>query len=434
MHLTSPHHAEVRTLCQGVVAFIFIVSDTASHLHSFVTSTMFFRAPQPSLSDDETYEYRRRRPRRRRRHRPHQYDYKSHRHQSPSSTCGKLLLVTALVCLLIYEIVVLHGPIPKRSKLSTRPSQSPTTTTTTAKEQQNNRFAELAARARAIEEAAAARDRDALKRQKERIAAAFSQPELDAQPDPNDIGPPAERLAAAFSQPKFDVRPDPNDIRPPAEKLAAEKEAAAQLRSHPGLGENFWEWHQKSRKGGKIRCREPHQRLCGMTYKFVRKYRVRTLYDADCGRTSPWMRDVLVKITREIWGFRYICANPNASTRKSLNGLPYVTYTTDKWWRAGFPPDVDLVFAWDVLAHTAYGRVWGFFVNIKKANVKYVLVDNYPGILNDPSPERFYLNLRKHPFRFPAAKEVVQNVTEPGETANRQLLFYETTMLPDNLR
>lgn len=72
-------------------------------------------------------------------------------------------------------------------------------------------------------------------------------------------------------------------------------------------------------------------------------------------------------------------------------------------------------------------------MNVRRANVKYVLVDNYPGILNDPSPERFYLNLRKHPFRFPAAKEVVQNVTQVGETANRQLLFYETPMLPDNL-
>lgn len=50
------------------------------------------------------------------------------------------------------------------------------------------------------------------------------------------------------------------------------------------------------------------------------------------------------------------------------------------------------------------------------------------------SPKRNYLNLRKHPFRFPSAKEVAQNVTEPGETSKRQLLFYETAMLPENLQ
>lgn len=50
------------------------------------------------------------------------------------------------------------------------------------------------------------------------------------------------------------------------------------------------------------------------------------------------------------------------------------------------------------------------------------------------SPKRMFINLRKHPFRFPAAKEVVQNVTEPGETEKRQLLFYESSMLPENLQ
>lgn len=210
----------------------------------------------------------------------------------------------------------------------------------------------------------------------------------------------------------------------------------------PGANENFWDWFQATKHAAdsgrtKIDCPEENKRLCEMFYKLVRKYKIRSVYDASCSKNVGWMPTVLRKISSEIWGFKYHCGETQedlmASAKAALEGFNFATFTSEKWWRYGFPRDVELVFAWDVLAHTAYGRVWTFFVYCRKQEVKYVLVDNYPGILNDPSPERFYLNLRKHPFRFPSAKEVVQNVTETGETANRQLLFYEGVTLPDNL-
>ncbi|KAK1866743.1 hypothetical protein I4F81_009258 [Pyropia yezoensis] len=96
--------------------------------------------------------------------------------------------------------------------------------------------------------------------------------------------------------------------------------------------------------------------------------------------------------------------------------------------------DVGLVFAWDVLAHTPYGRVWGFFVRARVDGVGLVLFDNYPGLVNNPSPRRRYLNVRKHPFRFGQATEVVQNVTEgSGEAVRRQMLLYKVSTLPELL-
>jgi hypothetical protein len=212
--------------------------------------------------------------------------------------------------------------------------------------------------------------------------------------------------------------------------------------AEPGAKENFWKWFQESKGNEKkgastIECPAENKRLCQMFYKFVRKYKIRTIYDVSCGRNFAWMPIILKHIGNELWGLKYHCSETDATKmpdlKDRLSEFQFVEFDDRLWWKAGFPDDIELLFSWDVLAHTAYGRVWNFFVNAKKQNIKFVLVDSHVGILNDPSPKRTTLNLRKHPFRFPAAKEVVQNVTEPGETGERQLLFYEGSALPDNL-
>jgi outer membrane biosynthesis protein TonB len=212
--------------------------------------------------------------------------------------------------------------------------------------------------------------------------------------------------------------------------------------AEPGSNENFWKWFQESKGSEKngastIECPKENKRLCQMFYKFVRKYKVRSIFDVSCGRNAEWMPVVLRHIGNELWGVKYHCSEPDddkmPELKEKLGDFNFVEFDGRQWWKAGFPDDIELVFSWDVLAHTPYGRVWSFFVNIKKQGIKYVLVDSHVGILNDPSPKRVTLNLRKHPFRFPAAKEVVQDVTELGETGKRQLLFYEGSSLPDNL-
>jgi len=347
----------VRAPSRGSIACFFSVPDSPLLYPTCLRPrAMLFRASPPMISEDDSYELAQRRSRRRAKRRGPR-KFRRYSPYSPNLTSARFLVVSALMCLLIYELFLLRASPASASKKSRLSAFSPPQTQQNYPPQQPVQVdtrSVLNARAKAVEEAAAARDKEALVRQNEAQAAAAAA---------------AAVAAAAAAKKKKEM--DDRRLPPPP----------------PRDGENFWDWYQKSRRGGKIRCEEPNKRLCEMTYKMVHKYKVRTLYDLSCGRTASWMHIVLRKVSREIWGF----------------------------------------------------RVWSFFVNVKRANVKYVLVDNYPGILKTPfircaqSPERFYLNLRKHPFRFPAAKEVVQNVTEPGETANRQLLFYDASTLPDNL-
>lgn len=216
--------------------------------------------------------------------------------------------------------------------------------------------------------------------------------------------------------------------------------------STPGHDENFWKWFQQT-KGAEhkdaskaVECPEDNHRLCETFYKYLRKYKIRTVLDANCGTNSDWMPTVLKQVGSELWGFRYYCMNtgPEADegterAKAALSEFPFVEFVPTEWWVGGFPDGLDLVFGWDVLPHTAYGRVWSFFMLARKHAVRYLLFDNYPGLLNNPSPKRKFINVRKHPFKFPAAKEVVQNMTEPGEHIKRQLLFYETESLPEHL-
>lgn len=246
--------------------------------------------------------------------------------------------------------------------------------------------------------------------------------------------------------------------------------------------------------GGTLPCPPPGQpsaRLCATFYKAVRKYKVRRVVDVSCAANVGWMRAVVARLGAELWGFSYVCmaaeaqetaankaafaaaavADARAAGGPAAGVSPavpsWMAFETRRWWKEGFggaPPaeagstaaaaaaaasaaaaadpagggggtgDVGLVFAWDVLAHTPYGRVWGFFVRARVDGVGLVLFDNYPGLVNNPSPRRRYINVRKHPFRFGQATEVVQNVTDgAGEAVRRQMLLYKVSSLPELL-
>eukprot|EP00173_Palmaria_palmata_P003832 Plantae.Rhodophyta-Palmaria_palmata.ctg4213.p1 GENE.Plantae.Rhodophyta-Palmaria_palmata.ctg4213~~Plantae.Rhodophyta-Palmaria_palmata.ctg4213.p1 ORF type:complete len:245 (-),score=11.02 Plantae.Rhodophyta-Palmaria_palmata.ctg4213:633-1367(-) len=211
-----------------------------------------------------------------------------------------------------------------------------------------------------------------------------------------------------------------------------------------GAKENFWQWFQDSKGAetsgsGSIECPKDHERLCQMFYKYLRKHKIRAIFDASCGNNLDWIKVPLSKVGKELWGFKYYCGEPNEkkmiAAKAALKEFSFVEFDDRQWWRAGFPEGIEMLFAWDVLAHTAFGRVWSFFVNVRKQDIRWILVDNYPALANDPSPKREFINLRKHPFRFPAPSAVVQDVREPGETKDvkRQLLLYEGSQLPENL-
>lgn len=348
---------------------------------------MLFRATDVSSSDDERQQERararsrRRDPRARARFRAPATAKLRRTRRGPG--CGPRALVSAaLLCLLCYELLVAHFPALAhrahrahiRNTQRATPAGSPVPhtpravsgATAAAAAQAKSEARAHEARARAIQEAAAARDRAATA-----AVAAKAKQRLNV---------------AARGTPSGDVV-NGLDVRPPAPGRSAAGALASRW-SDPGSGENFWDWFQATRSGIPIVCPLAQRRLCQMTYKFVRKYKIRAMYDASCSRNTAWMRVMLRQLSREVWGFRYVCAESSAirmrRAKRALATLPFVSFSQARWWRTGFPTGVDLVFAWDVLAHTAYGRVWTFFVRVRRDGVKYVLVDNYPGILNDP--------------------------------------------------
>lgn len=200
-----------------------------------------------------------------------------------------------------------------------------------------------------------------------------------------------------------DIDPRLSRRRPPDSTIGTQRdsetdnsktESAAEKGAEPGAGENFWNWFQEA-KGSEttgasksLACPEDHKRLCQMLYKYLRKYKIRRIFDVSCEKNYEWMGDILKKVGNELWGFKYYCSlwsgEKAPEARRILGGLPFVEFDDAKWWRAGFASDTELLFAWDTLAHLAYGRVWNFFVKARKQDIKYILVDNYPGILNDP--------------------------------------------------
>lgn len=252
----------------------------------------------------------------------------------------------------------------------------------------------------------------------------------------------ADSEAGSSEEPRKKVKSKKG--KPDRDDQAKLNSGSSEVGSEPGAKENFWKWFQDSKVtegtgASSVECPEENHKLCQMFYKYARKYKIRSVFDASCGKNLAWMGVPLKKISNELWGFKYYCGEPDASrmeeAKEVLKEFSFVEFDDRKWWKSGFPEGVELLFAWDTLAHTAFGRVWSFFVNVRKQDIKWVLVDNYPAIMNDPSPKRQYINLRKHPFRFPAATAVVQDVRETGEeeTVKRQLLLYEGSALPDNL-
>lgn len=174
----------------------------------------------------------------------------------------------------------------------------------------------------------------------------------------------------------------------------------------PGAGENFWKWFQETKGSDNekvataLNCPEDYQRLCSMFYKYLRKYKIRSVFDVSCTKNLDWMPDILRKAGGELWGFKYYCSAVDdqgmTDAKTKLASIPFVEFSSDQWWRSGFPNKAELLFGWDTLPHIAFGRIWNFFVKARMSDIKYILVDNYPSIQNDPVSLKARVHLPLH--------------------------------------
>lgn len=149
------------------------------------------------------------------------------------------------------------------------------------------------------------------------------------------------------------------------------------------------------------------------------------------------MPEVITQLQVSQPTFRFVCVGGNASEVETMKDrfsrLENVEFIAAEWWRMTIPASSDLILMWDELSHVMYGRSWAFLAAVRKSDARLLLLDNYPTVINEPSTTKTQLNIRRHPFLFPSAKETVYNVTEPGDTKSRQLLLYEVRSIPQAL-
>ncbi|KAA8499839.1 hypothetical protein FVE85_7424 [Porphyridium purpureum] len=212
---------------------------------------------------------------------------------------------------------------------------------------------------------------------------------------------------------------------------------------------SFLQWFTESADAPPVNstiiCPEatPQMQICKSLNKYIRKYKVRRMADASCEWTESFAPDLIKAYAQEFWGFKYICVFTEQSkmvelrARGKFDGLgDAVEFLTEVWWKPVRMPDgmsIEMWLMYDVLAHASYGRVWSFFSSQLRAGTRFFFFDNYPALPNDPSPDRHFINVRRHPFKFPRAKETVSNVTEPGEdpeSISRQLVLYADDQIP----
>ncbi|KAA8498536.1 hypothetical protein FVE85_6121 [Porphyridium purpureum] len=189
--------------------------------------------------------------------------------------------------------------------------------------------------------------------------------------------------------------------------------------------------------------KDVNEKLCRKFYRVMRKYKVARVLDVSCIKTAMYMAPVLRLAAKHTYRLEYICASSHDSELEKVRddadlladvGQAEVKYMNLQWWKEPFPPQVDLLIAWDVLAHAAYGRVWRFFENALECEVKMVLFDNYVQESNSWSPSRKTINVRRAPFKFEKPTLIFNEMTSEVIESTRQLTVYSLDALRDSLK
>eukprot|EP00188_Purpureofilum_apyrenoidigerum_P002178 Plantae.Rhodophyta-Purpureofilum_apyrenoidigerum.ctg232.p1 GENE.Plantae.Rhodophyta-Purpureofilum_apyrenoidigerum.ctg232~~Plantae.Rhodophyta-Purpureofilum_apyrenoidigerum.ctg232.p1 ORF type:complete len:312 (-),score=53.88 Plantae.Rhodophyta-Purpureofilum_apyrenoidigerum.ctg232:6-941(-) len=187
-----------------------------------------------------------------------------------------------------------------------------------------------------------------------------------------------------------------------------------------------------------VKCADSStKKLCQSVYKLAVKHGVHSLLDASCGLNADWMPEVVQQLSTLGLTFHFICLSKDSQEQQVLKdkfeNLHNVDVIVAKWWATELPGKIDMVLMWDELSHVMYSKAWAFLSAVKKSQAKLLVLDNYPTVNNEASTSKQHLNVRRHPFSLPSAKETIYDVTEAGDTKSRQLVLYDVENLPKAL-
>lgn len=172
-----------------------------------------------------------------------------------------------------------------------------------------------------------------------------------------------------------------------------------------------------------------------MLFRLIRTHSMKSLLDASCLSTMPWMPVLLHYVEFEVPGFKYTCVvgseedenlvRERFPASSSLDILVLSNIRTRKI------PAADLAFLWNVVGFLSPGRSWQLLKALRQANVKYVVFQNFPKLKKNSSygSAKGLINVRRPPYRFAEPLRVFHNMTINPEAVSKQMLLYDLETL-----
>ncbi len=174
--------------------------------------------------------------------------------------------------------------------------------------------------------------------------------------------------------------------------------------------ENAWgNSESKSGEGSEVYMA---QELINQLPVLLKKYKIKSFLDLPCGDFN-WMQHVAIGeaqyIGADIVGD--MVDNNQKEYADEKRGFKKLDLTSD-------PLDkVDVIFIRDCLVHLTYLQIKDAFANIKKADIKYILITSYPK--SDTNYDIVTggwrkLNFENAPFKFPPPLDFIDEKCEEG--------------------
>lgn len=169
--------------------------------------------------------------------------------------------------------------------------------------------------------------------------------------------------------------------------------------------------------------------LSFMVYRLLKAHNISSVIDIPCTGSMFWMPQVLKILEFEIPNFQYRCIAP--SDKYLIEGInrfrqfssATIVKNSNAW--ASRLPRADLAFVWYGLGYWPPRRAWKLLMSLRRSNVKYVIVPNFPGVKNNPGSASMHglVNVRRAPYLFDEPLRVVNNIGG-NFSVQKQLLLY----------
>lgn len=139
-----------------------------------------------------------------------------------------------------------------------------------------------------------------------------------------------------------------------------------------------------------------------------KKYNIKCFFDVPCGDFF-WMKNVVNNCNTKYIGGDIVdkIVTINKKNNKDIEFIKF-NICNDK-----IPDDVDLIFIRDLFVHFSYENIKKSIENIKKSNVKYIMMTTFINRVNTELPTKWPwrpLCFFNQPFNFPKPKELINEL------------------------